>query len=89
MLQIYEMREALEGMAARLCAMRVTDLIVEELDGYLKKGTACFKEGNSAQAMEHDMMFHRCILSASQNERIEKTVNSLIAFQPDRLKSRH
>ena len=77
-LQIYEMREALEGMAARLCAMRVTDSIVEELDGYLKKGTACFKEGNSAQAMEHDMMFHRCILSASQNERIEKTVNSLI-----------
>lgn len=74
----YEVREALEGMAAKLCAMRITDSAVIELSGLLEKIIENFEIGNYVQAMIHDMDFHRCIIRESKNQKLESIMNTVI-----------
>lgn len=85
----YEVREALEGMAAKLCAMRITDTVIHELDDLLEKVISNFEEGNYKQAMAYDMDFHRCIVHGSKNPKLENMMNiifdliSCVAFKAD------
>ncbi|MCD7896975.1 MAG: GntR family transcriptional regulator [Planctomycetaceae bacterium] len=71
LLQNYEIREALEGMAAKLCAVRSNKALVEELNGLLQKIKACHAKGNLSQAMAYDMEFHRRLIRGSKNTRLE------------------
>ncbi len=77
-LEIYEMREALEGMAARLCAVRATDAEKAEMGEIVAKEAECLKAQDLKQAMEYDIRLHQTILTCSRNSRIQKSDRSLI-----------
>jgi DNA-binding GntR family transcriptional regulator len=78
-LEIYEAREALEGMAARLAAERITDrqfaalqANIDEQRDYLKKGDV---DGYHALALE----FHEQIVRIAQNRTLERLLMSILA----------
>ncbi|BDF34991.1 GntR family transcriptional regulator [Lachnospiraceae bacterium] len=78
LLQIYEMREALEGMAAKLCTMRASESTLSELHYLMEKCIENFDREDIPKAMVYDMKFHQCIISASRNNRLKNTVNTLV-----------
>lgn len=77
-LQIYEMREALEGMGARLCTMRITAAELKNLSSLLDQCIDSYNKNDLVKAMEYDMEFHRLIIHASKNSRMEATIKNLI-----------
>ena len=85
----YEVREALEGMAAKLCAMRITEAVIIELQDLLDKIIKNYESGNYTQAMAYDMDFHRCIVHESKNYKLENMMNiifdliSCVAYKAD------
>jgi DNA-binding GntR family transcriptional regulator len=74
LLDIYHVREALEGMAARLAADHMTDEAVTELRHMLDDHGAQMREegGNSYFQRSGDLDFHYKIVSGSGNARLEK-----------------
>lgn len=89
LLQNYEVREALEGMAARLCAKRVTPAILNELKNLLENSTAYYHKGDFAKAMSYDMQFHRFMIAAAKNPKLERMMDvtmdliSCVAYNAD------
>ena len=77
-LQIYEMREALEGMGARLCSMRITRSELQTLSHLLDKCIESYQKNDLKMAKEYDTEFHRFIIHSSKNSRIEATIKNLI-----------
>ena len=77
-LQIYEMREALEGMGARLCTMRITAAELKNLSSLLDQCIDSYNKNDLVKAMEYDMEFHRLIIHASKNSRMEAPIKNLI-----------
>jgi len=78
LLQNYEIREALEGMAARLCALRVTDGIIKTLEENLDKTTEYYNKKEYGKAMIYDMEFHRALIKGAYNPRLENIMNNVI-----------
>lgn len=68
--EIYTIREALEGMSARLAATRMSDGEIEELRQLLNKHESNIKrsEGKEYFQREGDLDFHFCIARASNNK---------------------
>lgn len=68
--EIYTIREALEGMSARLAATRMTDVEIEELRQLLIKHENNIKqsEGKEYFQREGDLDFHFCIARSSNNQ---------------------
>ena len=77
-LQIYEMREALEGMAARLCSIRISEAEFGQLEDLLAASRDAYEQGDLKLSMVKDMDFHRCVMRASKNTRMEQSLNNLI-----------
>ena len=75
-LQIYEMREALEGMGARLCSMRITRSELQTLSHLLDKCIESYQKNDLKMAKEYDTEFHRFIIHSSKNSRIEATIKN-------------
>ena len=76
LLDIYELREALEGMACRLAAARLTDTEIGELRRLLEQHSAAVedKHGREYFRQEGDLDFHYRIARASGNEVIAKVL---------------
>lgn len=64
---LYEVREVLEGLAARLAAVAVTDEEVSELEENLQEHEAIVASGDLEAHMDADMRFHAVIREASGN----------------------
>ena len=81
-LQIYEMRGALEGLAARLLALRTQD--VQPLEHALEMMRRASKHGRPAELIDADLKFHLelCRLSNNQYvfEHARKVLLPLFAF---------
>lgn len=74
LVELYEMREALEGMACRLAAERITDGELEHLEAALKSHSAApdLASGKSYFQSGGDQDFHFGIARASGNIRLER-----------------
>ena len=80
MLDVFEVREDLESLAAFLAAKRMTEEQVEELakitDGYSTAIQLC----NTEDMIHYDEMFHKCIVAGSGNKtliQVSETVQEL------------
>jgi DNA-binding GntR family transcriptional regulator len=74
---VFEIRGALEGLAAELAAERITDGELEELERYLVKISEESETGDLNKVVETDTDFHSLIYSASRNHRLFQIISNL------------
>lgn len=74
LMEIYQIREAMEGMAARLAAKNMTEQELQHLQELLKRHQNAINEpeqsGNSSLKHDPDLDFHFCVIQGSKNERL-------------------
>lgn len=78
--EIYDLREAIEGLAVRLAAKRDAVGLTERLAGLRDAQAACCSDGGDdvARYADLDMAFHRTIWNASANGRLLRTAETLM-----------
>jgi DNA-binding GntR family transcriptional regulator len=69
--EIYEMRLALEGYAARLASQRITDAEAEKL---ARLGESAAVAGQLTERVEHNEIFHNQLIAIAGNERLASTL---------------
>lgn len=69
--EIYEMRLALEGYAARLASQRITDAEAEKL---ARLGESAAVAGQLTERVEHNEIFHNELIAIAGNERLASTL---------------
>lgn len=70
--ELYVLREALEGMAARLAAERATPQSLAHLNLLLKAYGAALKNDDAAQLVLTDGALHDAVAQMAQNRRLEQ-----------------
>jgi DNA-binding GntR family transcriptional regulator len=74
---VFEIRGALEGLAAELAAERITEEELEELERYLIKISEEIESGDLDKVVATDTDFHSLIYKASRNHRLSQIINNL------------
>ncbi len=74
---VFEIRGALEGLAAELASERVTDEELESMERYLVKISEEIENGDLSKVVETDTDFHTLIYKASRNARLSQTISNL------------
>ncbi len=74
---VFEIRAALEGLAAGLAAERITEEELEKLERILVKIGECVKNNDLEKLIEVDTEFHDTLFKASRNERLVQIVSNL------------
>jgi DNA-binding GntR family transcriptional regulator len=72
MLELYVMREVLEGTAARLCARHASDPEITELEELVKREARL--QGNYSELARHNRLFHEAIHRGAHNRYLEKSL---------------
>lgn len=75
MLELYVMREVLEGTAARLCARHASDLEVMELEELVKREERL--QGNFEELARHNRLFHEAVHRGAHNRYLEKSLSAV------------
>ncbi|WP_117236610.1 GntR family transcriptional regulator [Thermus sediminis] len=75
--EIYELREALEGLAARLAALRGERTLGERLEALLRTQEEAAGRGDLEAYGDLDLAFHRTLWEASGNERLRQAAENL------------
>jgi DNA-binding GntR family transcriptional regulator len=97
LLELYEIKEGIEGIAARLCALRKTDQIIKKMEDCLAKYEDQLSKGKYLKAVDTDNQFHMLFISGARNSRMEKYMQVILeqskrgvylsASDPDRMKN--
>lgn len=74
---VFEIRAALESLAAGLAAERITEEELEQLERILVKIGECVKKNDLVQLIEVDTEFHDTLYKACRNERLVQIVSNL------------
>jgi DNA-binding GntR family transcriptional regulator len=74
---VFEIRRALEGLAAELAVDRITDDELEKLERYLVKIGEEIERGDLNKVVETDTDFHTLLYQASRNQRLSQIINNL------------
>ncbi len=74
---IFEIRAALEGLAAGLAAERITDEELEAMERHLVEKADAIHNHDMERLVEVDTKFHESIYRASRNERLLPIINNL------------
>lgn len=74
---VFEIRAALEGLAAGLAAERITDEELEQLERILVKIGECVKNNDLEKLIDVDTEFHDTLFKATRNERLAQIVSNL------------
>jgi DNA-binding GntR family transcriptional regulator len=74
-LELYLMRELLEGTAAALCAAHATELELMELEDLVRKEKAL--QGDYEALSRHNRRFHEAIYHGAHNRYLEKSLNAV------------
>ncbi|MZP29281.1 FCD domain-containing protein [Heliobacterium undosum] len=74
---VFELRAALESLAAGLAAQRITEDETEQMERLLVKTMSCFEEDNLNDLVETDIDFHDMVYRASRNQRLVQIINNL------------
>jgi len=70
LLELYQIRESLEGMAARLAAQNMTDEEIDELNQLLKSHFKTVQDGQTYYQEAGDVDFHYRIILGSKNAQL-------------------
>jgi len=91
--ELYDLREVLDGLAARLAAQRADDTTLARLGKSLKRQAECVERKNVAQWFPAHLTFHEEILKAAGNRhlaRLSAVVRlSIRHFHPLLLRTEH
>ncbi|HEX3031441.1 MAG TPA: GntR family transcriptional regulator [Bacillota bacterium] len=74
---VFEIRAALEGLAAGLAADRITEDEIEALERCLVKVAECAESNNLDMLISADTDFHELLYKASRNDRLVQIVSNL------------
>lgn len=74
---VFEIRAALEGLAAVLAAERITNEELEEMERLLAEKAEAISKGDLERLVEADTKFHEAIYKASRNEKLAAIINNL------------
>jgi DNA-binding GntR family transcriptional regulator len=74
--ETYELREALEGMAARLAAQRIGDAAGEQIERAARASLDAAQAGDDAGFRAHDADFHTRVSTAAGNDRLARYLNN-------------
>lgn len=74
---VFEVRAALEALAAGLAAERITEEELDELERSLVQLAEASQSGDINAVVEHDTRFHDLIYRASRNQRLMQIVSNL------------
>lgn len=74
---VFEVRCALEALAAELAADRATDEEIEELERMLVKISEALENNRIQETVELDTQFHEMLYAASRNERLRGILSQL------------
>lgn len=74
---VFEIRAAMEGLAAGLAAERITEDELEQLERILVKVGECVKNNDLEKLIEVDTEFHDTLYKACRNERLVQIVSNL------------
>jgi len=78
LVELYQVRESLEGMAARLAAKNMTDQEISDLNNLLTSHFSEVKQGESYYQEAGDVDFHyRIILGSKNNHLISMLINGI------------
>lgn len=77
LLEIYELREILEGLAASLAAARVNDESLGQLRNLYERHVQVVEAGRTDEHMALDMAFHRLTRELTGNRRLLYTLDRL------------
>jgi DNA-binding GntR family transcriptional regulator len=77
-LDLFEVREAVEGMAARLCAHRANNDLLATLDEVIETMSRQVKVADMDGYSQTDERFHELILSGASNERLSDHYRLLV-----------
>lgn len=93
-LELYLMRELLEGTAAQLCALHATELELMELEGLVRREATL--QGQYEALARHNRRFHEAIYHGAHNTFLAKSLNVVndsmwllgrsLMFNPNRAK---
>lgn len=74
---VFEIRAALESLAAGLAAERITDEEMEEMERHLVEKADAIARHDMTQLVEVDTKFHELVYRASRNDRLSMIINNL------------
>lgn len=74
---VFEIRTALEGLAAGLAAERITDEELEDMERHLVEKADAIARQDMDRLIEVDTNFHEAIYKASRNQRLWVIINNL------------
>ncbi|MGI5850398.1 MAG: GntR family transcriptional regulator [Christensenellales bacterium] len=77
-IQMFEVREALEGMAARLCAIKREQIVIDKLGNILSEMFQDMQEEKRGDIVESDMKFHDVIINGSRNNKLMNFTKTMI-----------
>ena len=78
LIEIYDVREALEGMAARVCALKGDEKVVAKLEEIVNSLYDNLVKGEKSQSVREDMEFHNVIIKGCNNSRLEAFLKTMI-----------
>jgi len=70
LMEIFEIREALEGMAVRLCTLRKSEEIIKQMEDCIASQEKALELGDRDSSVEKDLNFHTLYIRASRNSRL-------------------
>lgn len=74
---VFEIRSALEGLAAELASERITDEELENMERHLVRIAEGIEKGDITSVVEIDTDFHSMLYAASRNQRLGQIINNL------------
>ncbi len=74
---VLEIRAALEGLAAGLASLRISDEEIEELETAAMKFHKAIENDNFDAMIQHDIEFHEIIFRATRNEKLVQLSSNL------------
>jgi DNA-binding GntR family transcriptional regulator len=82
-LELYQVREVLEGLAARLAAQHANEKTIEKMEALLKDQSKVIEKGDLVGYSQTDFEFHGLIHRSSRNAALQDLLSSLKAkMQP-------
>jgi DNA-binding GntR family transcriptional regulator len=76
-IELYEIREMLDGLAAALTARKADEKITKLLQDHLKKMEKCVQKQNAHEWFIHHVAFHEAIMDASGNSRLMTLISNV------------
>jgi DNA-binding GntR family transcriptional regulator len=78
--EITFVRSALEGVAARLAALKVTEKELAEFEEIIEQIKVFTREKDSQKVIENNEIFHQMIIKAAKNDYIERQTMAVKTF---------